>query len=183
MWSPWPIIGYRVWTLRHQGIYGGAAFRWEQASLVAECRIPKRLRRPGAPHTLEDEVCAGRCGINAYADPFDVVADSRLAPIRLPGERTADARARANRLYGVVSLSGKVIEHSDGYRAERAVVRGLVFPDDGVVRTTTDPGAIRATFAARPHRWLGWDAVTPESAEAVPETVISELRSIGHAIG
>ena len=49
-------------------------------------------------------------------------------------------------LYGAVSLSGRVVEHDDGYRAQHARVIGLVLPIDTTVWATIDPDAIERTF-------------------------------------
>ena len=151
-WSPTPIIGYRMWWQR-RGRWSGARSLWHAPVMHAAC-LPKG--RPGAPHLRSQGVCLGSCGINAYADP---TALSRQwdAGRPLKYRDSSLTRDRLPLLFGVVALSGRVVEHDNGYRARHALVTGLVHFEPMEARSTDDPDRIRAAFADGPAGGLeGW---------------------------
>lgn len=186
MWSPWPIVGYRLWISSFDGVYGATGFRWEQPRLSAECRRPKQPSRDSAPHLAVDAVCHGLCGINAYSDPDVLVERAQQTPMRrrLTSGLAPIGDPLPEGLYGAVSLSGRVVEHEDGYRAQHARVIGLVLPIDTTVWATTDLAAIELTFV-KPGAvgFHGWRPQLLNSTEQVPHTVTNQLRRMSNATG
>ena len=129
-WSPTPVLGYRLWGVGEEALHG-VKMPWLDRTLVATC-----LSRGGAeeiPHT--DGRC-GRLGCGVYAaksvDPlyteFDVSAIGDVA-------------------LGLVELSGKVVEHDEGYRAASATVIALAASLGEHLLLTSDTAAIDAAFA------------------------------------
>ena len=111
-WSPRPVLGYRVWQAR-QGQFQGARRTWATPALRAECVLVSEGGDGGIPHT--DGRCGrfgrGGCGIYALKDPGRLAAGAR------PWIRLADGT-----VFGLVALTGKVVEHEAGYRAAQAQV-------------------------------------------------------------
>ncbi len=105
-WSPAPVLGFRIWFAADGALHGARA-AWPAPAMTARCG-----RHPGdrfeVPHT--DGRC-GRlgCGIYATKEPGPLILE------HLP----ASARGWVG---GVVALTGKVVEHEHGYRAESAEV-------------------------------------------------------------
>jgi hypothetical protein len=100
-WSPRPVLGFRQWTLEADGLRGAYGAWWTRPEARGACMVG-----PGVPHT---DVRCGECGIYAY---------SSMGALRLPeGRETA--------VVGLVELSGRVVEHEHGYRAERAEVMAV----------------------------------------------------------
>jgi hypothetical protein len=100
-WSPTPVLGFRFWYV-FSGCLQGVRQTWLRPELEARCAL--RGSR-GAPH-------AGggcRCGIYALK-----------APEGLPRSGRVKMRPGAGIAYGLVALSGVVVEHEHGYRAARA---------------------------------------------------------------
>ena len=129
-WSPTPVLGYRLWAVGDDALHG-VKMAWSERSLVATC-----LSRGGdneIPHT--DGRC-GRLGCGVYAaktvDPlyteFDVSAIGDVA-------------------LGLVALTGKVVEHDDGYRGAEATVVALGASLEGHLLLSSDPERIEAVFA------------------------------------
>jgi hypothetical protein len=129
-WSPTPVLGYRLWGVGKEALHG-VKMPWPERTLVATC-----LTRGGAeeiPHT--DGRC-GRLGCGVYAaksvDPlytrFDVTAIGDVA-------------------LGLVALTGKVVEHDEGYRAAAATVIALAASLGEHLLLTSDPDAIDTVFA------------------------------------
>jgi len=128
MWSPTAVLGYRVWILNKDGLYG-ARYRWETPSLTAVCRIPGEL-----PHT------DGRCAQVAFGCGIYAAKDSGALM------RSVGGTHRGRFGVGLVGLEGKVIEHERGYRAERATVLAFAFVDRGTMRTVEDEAEMEALF-------------------------------------
>lgn len=105
LWSPEAILGFRVWNVA-DALYG-ARQAWPAAELTARClRRPDRPTDDGVPHT---EGCSRPpCGIYAVKR-IDRLVDEVGLPG--PGRRWA---------FGLVELTGKVVEHDRGYRARHA---------------------------------------------------------------
>jgi hypothetical protein len=100
------------------------------------------------------------CGINAYATPAGLVPEGSTLEAKF-----SDTEARPL-LLGVVALSGKVVEHEDGYRAERALVTGLVRFEPMRVYETSEPRLIRLEFrTARRDFTKHWTFVRYPSVE------------------
>lgn len=133
-WSPTPILAFRVWDVRAH--LHGARRVWSTPEYVAGCvRGRNETLGRDVPHT--DGSC-GRppCGIYAAKHAADLVESF--------------GTHFATMAYGVVELTGKVVEHDSGYRAQRAkavavaVVRSeyarCFEGDDLVGRLFADPG-------------------------------------------
>lgn len=153
-----PIVGYRCWsyTVSLDGVslfplsrfgaarsatsaWAGAESRWVEARCLSESafppHFPSQILRdilgidPGAaisslPHEVPMEDCS--CGFYAMRD---------LVP-ELVGTISAALLRPPIQVLGRVLLSGKVIEHAEGYRAERARIAELI-PWKGTERTVT----------------------------------------------
>lgn len=129
MWSPTPVVGYRVWQMADRGMRG-AWSTWSRPEYTAKC--PKG---GGVPHTgRRCSMVGSGCGVYATKSLDSLVTEYSIGPT------TRHAMA-------VVGLSGRVIEHTHGYRAERATVIALVTSEGGVVRVIDQPGALSEVFA------------------------------------
>ena len=125
--SPMAVVGYRLWAIRDDGLYG-ARERWQSAAMVASCR------RGGTDLPHSDGRC-GRLGCGVYA-----VKDLQAL---LAGHTDPDSRGF---VAGRVELSGKVVEHEHGYRAERAEVVSAVAVGAETVAVARTPSAVEALF-------------------------------------
>jgi len=105
-WSPTPVLGFRLWYVFSSRLQG-LRQAWPRPELEARCE----LRGPGAPHV--EDGC--RCGIYALK-----------APEGLIGPGGVRLRPGAGIAYGLVALSGAVVEHERGYRAARAEATAMV---------------------------------------------------------
>jgi len=121
-WSPVPILGFRLWRLTSRGVHG-VVRAWPGPRLEAHCP-----RGPGAPH----DAPGCRCGIYALKDP------GALWALR-PG-------AGPILVYGLVALSGKVVEHAYGYRSRRAEVMAVVVLRNGAMLCRSDLAWIARLF-------------------------------------
>jgi hypothetical protein len=126
-WSPRAVLGFRMWEVR--GRLQGAWRAWDRPFREARCVSGRAERDDGdVPHT--DGRCGEPpCGIYAFKEPAQL-----LASFGLPEGSRRNA-------YGLVALSGKVVEHERGYRGQRARVvaaavvgRGLVVRVEGIER-------------------------------------------------
>lgn len=129
-WSPVPVIGYRMWAL-HRDRLEGVRTVWDGPSLSAKCAAG--YNDIEVPHT--DGRC-GRlgCGVYAAMRP-DPVLESFT-----PG-------AGHGYVAGRVELTGKVVEHETGYRAQHATAVAIVAVSRNGTLATTHPTEIRALFA------------------------------------
>ena len=177
MWSPTPIVGYRVWTLKADGVYGSVGHRWAAPTLTAQCMERGSGDPAGAPHLASQGACRAGCGVNAFSTPASLVRSARsfAAPRVFAGP--------AWPVFGAVGLSGRVVEHGDGYRGQHARVIALVLPSPFEVRSTTDPGAIGELFGGGPPGRLDWEVRIPiDRLDLIPRTVIDQLeRTTRHA--
>ena len=122
-WSPVPVLGYRVWDLRADGLHG-VKVRWTSPEMNAVCLYQGDV--DDVPHS--DERC-GRLGCGVYAAK-DIQA---LLKGFLSGEEQGFA-------VGLVALTGKVIEHERGYRAAHA--RVIALAASGATSIFADPRVI-----------------------------------------
>lgn len=104
-WSPTAVFGFRIWVI-DEGRLMGARQVWDSPKFTAECAT--HPQSDDIPHT--DESC-GRLGCGIYAT-------KALGPLFDLHVRESDRNYAA----GLVALSGKVVEHDDGYRAAQAEV-------------------------------------------------------------
>jgi hypothetical protein len=126
-WSPRPVLAFRMWDVR--GRLQGAFQAWDRPVRVARCVSGRTERDDGeVPHT--DGRCGQPpCGIYGFKEPGQLLASFGLPE----GSR--------RRVYGLVALSGKVVEHERGYRGQRARVvaaavvgRGRLVRVEGIER-------------------------------------------------
>ncbi|MEX2424427.1 MAG: hypothetical protein WD990_10650 [Acidimicrobiia bacterium] len=128
-WSPWPIQAFRVWGVTNSGLVGMFE-RWQTPEMEAVCgKLPLN---PDVPHT--DGRCGEpQCGIYAAKRP-EAVLES------VPPD--------GGWALGLVSLSGKVVEHEHGFRAQRARVEAIVIHHDNRVLAAEEAQIVRLAFAA-----------------------------------
>jgi hypothetical protein len=112
-WSPTPVRGFRVWSIRDNAIFGSQT-RWHGPTLSGRCLrqvpgedIPHSMARCGPP----------ACGIYAVKDLDMFPSDVATSQIN-------------HTVVGVVAMTGKVVEHQLGYRAQRATTLVAVAFDD-----------------------------------------------------
>ncbi|MEX0825718.1 MAG: hypothetical protein WD184_03020 [Acidimicrobiia bacterium] len=128
-WSPVPVLGFRAWEVGDR--LHGAKRPWQSHTYEAGCILRNKERFDEAvPHT--DGSC-GRppCGVYATKKAWsllDECFDPTLA-------------------FGIVEMSGKVVEHDFGYRARRATAVFMVLEHQGQVVTAADPGEVARLFA------------------------------------
>ena len=128
-WSPTPVMGYRMWALLHDRVEGVRRV-WPTSRLRATCGAG--YDDVEIPHT--DGRC-GRlgCGVYAAKRPEPVLESFRPAS----GHRYVAGR---------VAMTGKVVEHDTGYRAEVAEAVAVVAAGRHGVLATRDPALIDALF-------------------------------------
>ena len=137
-WSPFAIRAYRIWHLRQGRLYGAARMRWEEPELTAVCG--RGAGRDEVPHS--DGRCGvPPCGIYAAKHPDLLVRNFAVA---WPGAM------------GLVELTGKVVEHAEGYRAQRARVVALAVVAGGRWLATDDEAVIASTFHDPTHALARW---------------------------
>lgn len=153
-WSPMPVLGFRAWAPADGGLRG-ARVVWESPRLTARCTHGQVPDDRDIPHS--DGRC-GRlgCGVYAVKDPRWLLSET--------------LRSRGSAVFGVVMLSGKVVEHERGYRAAVAEVvavaarhRGKIWASSDaacVCRLFADPaatiGSLEGTPSGTPESDIGW---------------------------
>ncbi len=152
-WSPVPVLGYRLWAMR-EGSLHGARTVWREPRFTATCGDAPN----GVPHS--DGRC-GRLGCGIYAT-------KELQPLL----EMHVAAGSHSYVVALVALSGKVVEHERGYRAETADVAAAyaVWPDR--VMAATEPERIAALFSACdriPSSWCELRFGEPDPVPAVIE--------------
>ena len=157
-WSPQPVLGFRIWELLG-GHLTGVRLPWFAPELSAVCLHKRGSEQHPVPHDVR---ACGRppCGIYALKD----VERIREGMCHVLG------RGRTVAAAGVVEMSGRVIEHSGGYRAEHArVVALVVFTASGgwtQLDWFEDPKTLTALFS---------------DPKRVLESAATELRPIDEA--
>lgn len=127
-WSPVPVLGFRAWVVE-DGRLHGAWEMWPLPRSTATCK-----RSPDAdevPHT------DGRCGPPPCGLYALKRADDLLDVTGWHGARVA---------IGLVEMSGKVVEHTKGYRAEHMEVIALGVVDPRGVLLIDAPEDLQAAF-------------------------------------
>lgn len=128
-WSPWPVYAYRLWSVTTSGLVGMVE-RWPTPEFEATCK--KLPLNPDVPHT--DKRCSEpRCGVYAAKRPDRLLSD--VAP-------------EGGWAIGLVALTGKVVEHDEGYRAQRAMVEAIVIHHEDRVLAAEEPRMVGLAFAA-----------------------------------
>ena len=127
------MFGFRMWQL--QGRLQGAWKPWDRPEYEATCL--SRRTGPDAgdvPHT--DGRCGyPPCGLYCFKEPGQLIAAFGLP--------TGAARW----VLGLVSLSGKVVEHENGYRARRARVLAAAVAGRGQIVRVEGDARLQALFA------------------------------------
>lgn len=129
-WSPSPIMGYRLWWLE-DGQLCGVKLSWKKRTFRATC-----LRRGDLGEIPHSDGSCGRLGCGIYA-----------AKTIDPLYRDFNVWTLDDFAIGLVALTGKVVEHDDGYRAAEATVVALGARLDGRVLLTNVPDMIDDVFA------------------------------------
>jgi len=125
-----PIIGYREWMYSHDkdhqlklvGTGSGNNCFWEPGINIAKC-LYKCKKAPNF-----------KCSCGFYALKYKVDLFKELF-LPSPTQFYASAGYSVGynnddySIYGEVELTGKVIEHRDGYRAEKAEIKKLIYID------------------------------------------------------
>lgn len=128
-WSPTPIRGFRVWRIEDNGVLGNQ-MRWSTETMVAKCL--QNVPGQDVPHSVE------RCG----PPPCGIYAVKEL-------DRFAPALANgtvARSVVGVVAMTGKVVEHEIGFRAEKARTIAAMVNLDGTRALFDDHDRISTLF-------------------------------------
>ncbi len=127
-WSPVPVIGYRIWGVAADGVFGYRV-RWESRRMSATCL--QGMGDDEVPHT------DGRCGVPACG---------------IYTSKTPEAVIEAHNdlepgwMIGMVDLSGKVVEHEHGYRAQHAEVTSVMGFDSEWAYVSDDAAEIDRLF-------------------------------------
>jgi len=133
-WSPVPVLAFRAWGVR--GLLRGVVGAWQEPAYRAGCFGTGGERfDPAVPHT--DGSCGSPpCGIYAVKEAEALVRDVGFVS------------GRGRVALGVVELSGKVVEHTRGYRASHVRVVALVVAGDGRLVRVEGEARLRCLFAA-----------------------------------
>jgi hypothetical protein len=132
-WTPGIVLGFRMWEVR--GRLQGAWKPWDSPEHEARC-LSRRTGPDAAdvPHT--DGRCGPPpCGLYCFKEPEQLVAAFGLP-------RGADRW-----VMGLVSLSGKVVEHARGYRAQKARVLAAAVVGRGQMIRIEGDARLQALFA------------------------------------
>lgn len=151
-WSPVPLLGYRLWAMRGGRLHGARTL-WTEPSFVATC----------ASHDGEVPHADGRCGRLGCG----IYATKALQPlINLHLEAGSHSYVAA-----LVALSGRIVEHENGYRASHARVAAAyaVWPDR--VLATADEARLRALFAACDRIPSDWCESWPTGPSPLPKLI------------
>jgi hypothetical protein len=130
-WSPIPIVGYRAWLIEEDGLHG-ARVRWTSRHLTAGCL--------GTSAESEVPHVRGECG----SPPCGIYATKSLKTLfRFFGGGVVREVA-----LGLVSLSGRVVDHDLGYRGARAQAVSLAVIRGQGLYLTDDPDEIDRLFTS-----------------------------------
>jgi hypothetical protein len=131
-WSPTPVLGFRVWAVRAK--LCGVQRAWETPCYTAGCLDFGEVDDPEVPHT--DGRCRPPpCGLYAAKSSGVLVGEFGLPPA---GRRWA---------YGMVALTGKVVEHERGYRARHARAVAVAVVEGRRLIRVDGPSGIEELFA------------------------------------
>lgn len=159
-WSPMSVLGYRLWWINDEALHG-VKMPWLGRTLRAKC-----LSRGGDEEIPHSDGRCGRLGCGVYVT-------KTVGPLYTE----FDVSAIGNLALGLVALTGKVVEHEDGYRGAFATVVALAASFDSTVLLSSDPDEIDRVFAdptvIRNHRMVEDERQRLQELEAF---VISEER-------
>lgn len=148
-----------------RGRLRGAWQEWEHPWRDARCVSGRREQDDGeVPHT--DGRCGHPpCGIYAYKEPADL-----LRAFELP-------RGSQRLVYGLVELSGKVVEHERGYRGRHAAVVVAAVVGAGWLVRVEGSARLHSLFSSPVEAVDGLIAADPSVTEHVsdPEETAAAL--------
>ena len=121
-WSPTPVLGYRLWAVGEDGLYG-VKMVWDSRTITATC-----LSNRGNTEIPHSDGRCGRLGCGVYA-----------AKSVDPLYTEFDLSGIGNLALGLVAMTGKVVEHDDGYRAAAATVVAIGASLGTHLMLTSDP--------------------------------------------
>lgn len=144
-----------MWEMR--GRLHGAWRAWDRPFREARCVTGRTELDDGeVPHT--DGRCGEPpCGIYAFKEPAQV-----LAAFGLP-------EARRRNVYGLVALSGKVVEHERGYRGQRAAVVAAAVAGRGLLVRVEGLERLQSLFLAPEEAVAGLVATDPGVVEEIAD--------------
>lgn len=145
-WSPTPVTGFRVWRIEDNRVKGNQ-LPWLTPTMASRCL--RDIPGEDLPHPV-DRCGPPACGIYAVKD---------LA--MFPGDVANGEIHRS--VVGLVAMSGKVIEHDEGYRAYSATAIAVAANDGARRLLTTDRDLVEKLFED-PERTLA-DALSMEGPE------------------
>lgn len=128
-WSPRPVLGYRLWWIG-DGALNGVKAPWLSRKLTAVC-----LTRGGEVEIPHSDGRCGRLGCGVYG-----------AKTIEPLYRDFDVRSIKDFALGLIAMTGKVVEHDDGYRAAEATVVALAAALRAHMLLTSDQEQIDEIF-------------------------------------
>ena len=128
-WSPSPMRGFRVWRIEDGSVMGNQV-QWAEPTLASVCL--REVPGDDVPHAV-DRCGPPACGIYA-------VKHLEMFPYEVAAGRISRS------IVGVVAMSGKVVEHEQGYRAARARVVAVVANGEGKTIVTDHPETISSLF-------------------------------------
>jgi hypothetical protein len=155
-WTPALVVGFRMWDLR--GSLWGAVKPWDRPEHEARCLSGRGSSAADVPHT--DGRCGHPpCGLYCFKEPEQLIGAFGLPT----GSRLA--------VVGLVALSGKVVEHERGYRAQKARVLAAAAVGRGKLVRVEGDARLRSLFS-RPEATinslvLGDPAVVEEAADVL----------------
>jgi hypothetical protein len=135
------VLGYRIWELK-QGRLHGAWTPWERARKTAVCLDTHSRATGPVPHDAS-ECRPPPCGIYA-------LKGTRRAQ-RVVERSIRHTPVPITLAIGLVAMSGRVVEHESGYRAEHVEVIALAFVTGAVgkhtvLATVGDRAAVARAF-------------------------------------
>jgi hypothetical protein len=161
-----PLVGYRLWRLSVGPKW--STLRSLNGELLHEVNVFQSLGRPSAwlvarclknDHDAPEESCA--CG-------FYAMKSFSTLPSRTWSFPAMDPTAGTYEVAGRVHLAGKIVEHDDGYRAERMRIAELR-PSRGTERTV-------ARFAQRLGVPAGDPIDPPDPLESLTSSEMEAIR-------
>ena len=155
-WSPTPVKGFRVWSIKDNTIMGNQV-DWPTPTLESRCLreipgedLPHSVARCGPP----------ACGIYAVKDL------DKFAPGVAGG-------VIHHSVVGIVAMHGKVVEHEEGYRSQKATAIAVSANDGEHRLITTDPATIEELFSDPAGALAGSDALGPTEQNPTRDFLVS----------
>jgi hypothetical protein len=128
-WSPRPVLGFRLWWIG-DGALNGVKAPWISRKMTAVC-----LTSGGEFEIPHSDGRCGRLGCGVYAA-------KSIGPLY----RDFDVKSIKDFALGLVAMTGKVVEHDDGYRAAEATVVALAATLRGHMLLTGNSSRIEEVF-------------------------------------